>query len=425
MALTSIRNRLWQTGRSQVELVRHDAVMQNSVYLMASTVVMALFGFVFWMINARIFTTEQVGLASSLIAIATTMSMFSQLGFDHALVRFLPSSKSKDRVIDTALIVAAVSSLVITTLFLALLPIISPKLNEVIVWPAGAIGFIAAMVLLTNNTLTDSIFIAHQEAKYIFFIDIILGLTRVSLPLLLVGLGAYGLFAAHAGAVIVASIVSLAVIVRRYRYRFRPVIDGPTIKNLASYSTGSYVASLSEALPLMILPILVTNTLGAHPAAFFYAAMMVANLIFIIPRAMSNSLLADNSRTESASRGQYWSTLRRTAVILVPAVVFIVTFGHLLLLVFGPDYANGGQDLLRLFAISALVVAFNVITAVQFKIAKNVRRLVIAEVTGTATILALFYPLATQFGLTGVGYAWLAGQLAITTILVLTPRRRP
>jgi len=277
---------------------------------------------------------------------------------------------------------------------------------------------VLAMLLITNNTLTDSIFIAFQEAKYIFVVDLFLGLIRVCLPIALVGLGAYGLFAAHASAVVIAAVLSLAIISRRYNYRFRPDIDRTILRQVAAYSTGTYLASLSEALPFMMLPIMVTNLLGARPAAYFYSAMTVANLLFIIPRATANSLLAESSKRGTIPRKRLFTTLRHTATILVPAILGIAVLGNVLLRVFGPDYALGGFTLLRLFGLSALILATNVITAVRYKIARNVRRLIIAQVTGTVTMFVLFTPLASRFGLTGVGLAWLAGQIAITIVLV-------
>src|SRR5664279_5323018 len=38
-----------------------DSLYRNSIYLMASTGIMAFFGFFFWIINARLYKPEQVG----------------------------------------------------------------------------------------------------------------------------------------------------------------------------------------------------------------------------------------------------------------------------------------------------------------------------------------------------------------------------
>lgn len=404
--------------RALIAQIRQDVVLQNSLYIMASTVVMAFFGLVFWSINARLFTTEQVGLAASLIAVVTHMSTFSQLGFDGALMRFLPGSKVKARIIDTSLVIAGASALTITTAFVLLLPYISPKLAEVMPTPMASIAFILAMLLITNNTLTDSIFIAYQDAKFILWIDVVLGLSRILLPFALVTYGAFGLFAAHAGAVSIAAILSMVVIVIRYKYRFRPILDQPLVKELVKYSTGTYLASLGGALPLMVLPILVTNQLGTEPAAFFYAAMTIANFLLIIPHASASSLLAHSAKSEKLDRIQLGKTIRQGLALLAPGIIVFVIGGDLLLSIFGPAYSAGGFSLLRLLALSGLLVFANSLMTVYYKLHKKLGRVIIAQILNFAVILLLFPLLAHWHNLDGVGITWITGQIVLGLTLL-------
>lgn len=44
---------------------------------MLSTAVQAFFGFFFWVINARLFTTEEVGIATTLISVMALIGTFS------------------------------------------------------------------------------------------------------------------------------------------------------------------------------------------------------------------------------------------------------------------------------------------------------------------------------------------------------------
>src|SRR6185437_4704409 len=58
-----------------------DSLFRNSMYLMLSTAIQALFGFFFWIINARLFTATEVGLATTIISIGTLITSLSLLGF--------------------------------------------------------------------------------------------------------------------------------------------------------------------------------------------------------------------------------------------------------------------------------------------------------------------------------------------------------
>ncbi|GAI92246.1 unnamed protein product, partial [marine sediment metagenome] len=53
---------------------------------MLSTGVMAVFGFFFWIINARLYSAEQVGIGTTLIPIMTLISSFSILGLGSGLI---------------------------------------------------------------------------------------------------------------------------------------------------------------------------------------------------------------------------------------------------------------------------------------------------------------------------------------------------
>jgi len=68
---------------------------------MLSTGVMAVFGFFFWVINARLYSAEQVGIGTTLISIMTLISSFSILGLGNGLIRYLPTSERKNKKIDT------------------------------------------------------------------------------------------------------------------------------------------------------------------------------------------------------------------------------------------------------------------------------------------------------------------------------------
>ena len=79
----------------------NDSLYKNSIYLMLSTGVMAVFGFFFWMINARLYSAEQVGIGTTLISIMTLISSFSLLGLGNSLIKYLSTSDKKNERINT------------------------------------------------------------------------------------------------------------------------------------------------------------------------------------------------------------------------------------------------------------------------------------------------------------------------------------
>lgn len=65
-----------------------DPLYKNSIFLMLSSVTGAGTGFVFWVIAARFYSAEDVGLASAIVSAMRMIGMLSVLGLD--LVMFIP-----------------------------------------------------------------------------------------------------------------------------------------------------------------------------------------------------------------------------------------------------------------------------------------------------------------------------------------------
>ena len=110
------------------KLLANESLLRNSIYLMLSTGVTAVFGFFFWIINAHLFSAEQVGIAATLISIITLISSFSILGLENGLIRYLPTSKRKNKKINTSFALVALMSILISVIYLIFLKTFSPKL---------------------------------------------------------------------------------------------------------------------------------------------------------------------------------------------------------------------------------------------------------------------------------------------------------
>ena len=72
---------------------RSDSLVRNSLYLMASTVITAGLGYVFWAIAAHAFTRQEVGIGSAIISLCGTMALLTYLGSSAMLIERLPGSE--------------------------------------------------------------------------------------------------------------------------------------------------------------------------------------------------------------------------------------------------------------------------------------------------------------------------------------------
>src|ERR1035437_7746220 len=76
----------------------HDNLYRNSIFMLASTAIMALSGFVFWIICAHLYTPEQVGLATTIISAVALVSSFCLMGYNIALIRYINYPAKSERI---------------------------------------------------------------------------------------------------------------------------------------------------------------------------------------------------------------------------------------------------------------------------------------------------------------------------------------
>jgi O-antigen/teichoic acid export membrane protein len=389
--------------------LHQDILFRNSFYLMVTTGVMAGLGFFFWLINAHLFTTAEIGLATTLISAMSLIALFSLIGFNAAFIRFLPTASDKSEQMNTGLLLVSGASGILSLLFITFLPFISPQLLFIRENPLYAIAFVIACVMNSLNTLTDSIFLGSRDTKYILITDGLGSLIKMFAPFAFIGWGAIGIFTAAAVGQTFGTILSIIVMMRRFDYRPALEINFRFLKSVWRYSVGNYISSILNLLPVTVLPLIIINYLGADNAAYYYIAMMIANLLYAIPYSMTRSLFAEGSHDETSVAENLKKSIKLLSFLLIPSILVLIFGGGLILHVFGKSYSSGGLVFLQLLALSAITVSAYSFSNSIFQISKNVSAVIIVNIIYAGSVIGLSY-LFLPLGLTGIGIAWLLGN---------------
>ncbi len=395
----------------------NDSLYRNSIYLMLSTGVMAVFGFFFWIINARLYSAEQVGIGTTLISIMTLISSFSLLGLGNSLIKYLPTSDKKNDKINTSFTLVGLTSIFISILFLVFLKTFSPRLLFVRESIIFSLLFILFIVFSSLNIISESVFIAYRSSKFVLIKNTISSIVKIILPIFLVALGAYGIVVSMGIAVSVAFLVSLVFLILRFNYLPKPIIDRIVVKKMIEFSLGNYIAGFIGGLPVMVLPILITNSIGAKFSAYFYLDMMIANLLYIIPFATSQSLFAEGSYGEIELKVHLKKAIKIISIIIIPAIIVTFLFGKYILLAFGKEYSSEGVIFLQILAISGAFISINCIGNSIFYIKHRIKLMILVNFIGASTILSLSI-IFMHNNLLGIGVAWMLGQ-GISSIIYL------
>jgi O-antigen/teichoic acid export membrane protein len=398
--------------------IANDSLYRNSIFLMLNNLIMSLLGFFFWIVNARLYSSEQVGIGTTLISVSMLISSFSILGLDSGLIRYLPTSERKNKKINTSFTLVALISLLITVIYLIFIKTFSPKLLFVRENIIFSLLFVLFVILSSLNTIIESVFIAYRSSKYVLIKNTISSIAKLILPLALLALGAYGIFTANGISIAIGFLFSFIFLILRFSYSPRLFIDRSVVKKMTKFSLGNYTAGLLGGLHTTVLPILITNIIGAKFSAFYYMAIMVAGILYFIPSATSQALFAEGSYIDDELRIHIKKAIVITSLILIPAIIILVFFGKYILLAFGKEYSAEGFRLLQLFAVSAVFIAVKNICGAILKIKNKIKEIIFIDLLTAVSILGLSYFLMPLYALKGIEIAWISGH-AVTAVIFL------
>lgn len=376
---------------------------------MLSTGVLAFFGFFFWIINARLFDTHQVGIATTLISIMTLIASLSILGFGNGLIKYLPTSTEKNEKINTSFTLVSATAAILSLIFLLFINFFSPDLLFIRENVILSILFILFVLFSALNILSESVFIAYRSSAYVFAKNTILSITKLALPIALIGFGSYGIFMSVGIAATIAFIFSIFILTTKFNYLIKILIDRSIVQRMIKFSIGNYLAVFIGGLPQLALPIIITNTIGASFSAYFYMDMMIASLLFIVPLATSQSLFAEGSYSEAELKSHLKKAIKIISIFMIPGIIATILLGKYILLAFGKQYSSEGELLLNLLAISGVFMTINYLGNAIFFIKHKVGIVIFVNVVGASLIMILSIILS-HHNLTGIGTAWIIGS---------------
>lgn len=398
----------------------HDQIYRNSILIMASTVLTSVLGFIFWVISARLYSSEDVGLATTMISSIGLLSTVSLLGYNTSLIRYMYASNNRTERISTSMTVVCSASVVISATFVILLPHISPRLVFVrdSLWLSSV--FIITAVLMTSYLMLDSIAIALQRSEILLLKNSVLSVTKLAVVVILTTLGATGIFLANTLATGIAVTIAVLSVASILGHGIRPHFDRDMAREMSRYSWMNYAATSIESASVFLLPIIITNVLGPSLSGYFYIDMMIAGAIYMIPISVSQSVFAHGSRHGSQLVSAVRKATRLIAVLLVPAMVVAIVFGIDVLNVFGKEYATSGYVTLVLLVCASVPVAAKLLVNAVFNVEHKVALIITMNACTAGVVIGLSLVLM-RYGLVGVGVAWLAGETigAIVALMLL------
>ncbi|MCJ7825186.1 MAG: oligosaccharide flippase family protein, partial [Anaerolineales bacterium] len=188
-----------------------DRLLRNAGYLLGVTIVGSVSGFVFWTLAARLYTTEEVGLASSVISIIQLLAGIASLGLGMGLVRYLSESDDPSRTLNATFTLTFLTSLVVGAAYLIGIEVWSPTLRILARNPLYVGGFMGFLVVAVLGTLMQMAYLALRRAELGFWQVVVMNALRLALVVFLASMGGVGVVAAICVAMLLAEAIGMFV----------------------------------------------------------------------------------------------------------------------------------------------------------------------------------------------------------------------
>lgn len=402
------------------------SLFRNSFFLLATSGLGSILGFVFWIIVARAYAPADVGLAAALYGVILLLATAATLGLTFGMIRYLPTSADRAGLINASFLVAGVASLVLGLAFLAGLDLWAPSL----VFVRSSVGLAGACLLSIGGfalaSVLDTSFVASRRADYGTARGVIFGIIRLPIPLLVVAaLGFLGILFAWALALALSLAIGAFLFLPRVLPGYRPIpsLRGLQGHGLIGYSLWNHAAATVGSAPLALLPLLIVNTFGARAGgeagAYYYAAAAIASVVYFVPGAFTTSLFVEGSHPKASYARDTRTAVMFSLALLGLGILAAVVLGPWLLSLFGAAYSAQGYATLVVMAAASPAILANAVFGTHLRVEKRVRPLLAITTIGAVTVLALAFVLLPALGIVGAATAFLVGNVVTVPLFAL------
>lgn len=341
-------------ARLRAEVARNRTVLLNAGSMMSTVLVTALLGAAFWLVAARQFSVNAVGVASAAVSAMMLLGYLATVGLGTLLMGELPRRDEHHRgLLNAALAVSGATGALLGLGFAFVAPLISSDLEPLSETWLAALAFAAGVGLTGLTGVLDQALIGLLRGALQLIRNVVFSAGKL-VVLVLVGLavakpGGVWIYSAWTAGIV----LSLAVMARFYMHRgednLRPKFA--LLNEMRVDAATHHIYNLSIRAPDLILPLIVVSLLSATANANFYIAWMIASFGFMVPVSLSSVLYAVGSGDPDRLHERYRFSVGLSAGLGLVANLALLVAGGPILNLFGASYAQQALGPLHILAL--------------------------------------------------------------------------
>jgi O-antigen/teichoic acid export membrane protein len=372
----------------------------------------SVLGFPFWIIAARMFSAEELGLGSAAISAMQLCMLLILLGTNSAIVYLLPRQGGKPQeLINTAFTLTVAISAVVPIIFLLLSGVLFNEIAALASSSVYAVAFVAVNLSLAIARTFDATFTAMRRSDKVAIRSLAQGLFAL-VTLVLAGLffsldGTVSILIAWISSLLGSSILSFRYLRQALPgFRLRPLASQSHVHEMLSVSVPNFILRLSMAVPVHAIPIAVTETLSSTANAHWRAVWLFSLFVFTVPGAAGNALFAEASNHPDETAEKMRQNISFSLMIGIPLALVTAIAAPVGLQIMGEGYSAAGTNAVRVLVLG--VVPHTVISTyvTRQRAMREMKEPTVFAITTSGLTIGASIVGGYYGGLTGIAVAW-------------------
>lgn len=413
---------------------RLDSHIRTPVYregyaLVLSAGLAAVLGFVYWIIAAHAYAPDVVGLNSAAISTMMLVSGVAQLNLIGGLLRFVPGAgPSTWRLVGWSYWISASVAVVASLVFFAIARAWAPSLEFLSSDDGFAFWFVVATMVWCIFNLQDAVLIGLRRAVWVPVDNVLFAVAKIGLLVAFAAfLPRFGIFASWTLALVLSVVgINALLVFRLIPEHVRTPIEireVATARLIGRFVAADYVGGLTWIVAITLIPIVITEQLGAAQNAYYSLAWVMTTPLYLVSANTASSLVVAVVNERSRLREYTQRVFVQTARLVVPGALVLAIAAPYFLHLFGSAYAEQGTTPLRLMALSSIPAMVTALYTGVWRAENRLSRLVWVRSVLNTSLVLLSLALLHSYGIRGAAFAWLVVQTAVAVaLLTVWPR---
>lgn len=406
----------------------HRHLLTGSAVLVVGAGIQALTGALFWVVAAKLDRQSNVGNATALYTSVLFGGYLAGLGLPVALARYAADRSDSSEVTFTwGTLATLLSSVVASVGYVAVLLALHVDAAKVLTDFDPVLGPLLFVVMVAGAALSlivDVRCMTVRRWNLVLGRIVLVGVVRIPLLYLVRDHEhrALWLFTFAAGTTALSGILGAIWVPRVAGGRHRLSPKPRTANAAVRYSFVNYLSTLGYQAPYFALPVIVLASVTPKVNASFYVAWGIVSVVFYVPSAIGQALLAEGGKEGAHVRTQTKLSMALAVGLMLVGTLAAFVGSGLVESIYGTAYHQAARILPAMMA-AGIPWAITSMELTEARVRHRSVVTVLITVVLTASIivpaLVLVPGSGRGHGIDGASKAWLVGNIVAALVAVV------